>query len=324
MRNFGFCALVATAVSLLFVSCAAPQAPIGPPRSMAPGPTVQNGRRRGSWMLPEAGAQRSLLYAASNDIVEVYAYPGGRLLGSLGAFNGTQGLCADKTGDVFITAFGDDALYEYAHGGTTQIAVLRGPYPVIACAVDPKTDNAVAVSYGGATVFPYNRKRGYRFAKYYPFYPSSAIYEGAYCTYDAQGDLFVDGTLYQESGLALSELPKASATYENITLDESLKGPGAMQWIGNDLTVADRGSSSEQQPAVIYGFTIDGVTGKEVRKTHLMSSIAFAQFWIQGKRVVGPDTDSTSGVGIWDYPAGGIPSKSIAGAPPYGVVVSSK
>jgi hypothetical protein len=320
--DFGRYALSVGAAAAWLAGCGGSQPPIAAPGAMPQRRNIAtHAERDGSWMLPEAKG-RNLLYAASpsNDIVDVYAYPGGKLVGSLGTFDGVGGLCVNKEGDVFITVFNDHAVYEFAHGGTKQIATLRSPYSVNACSVDPKTENVAVASYYGAIIFRYSPKRGYRFAKYYA---DSAVYYGAYCTYDAKGDLFMDGTAYQGTGFALSELQSGSNTFGSITLDQSINGPGAMQWRGNILTVADRGNGSVQA-AVIYRFTIDGDTGTQVGDTTLTDSDADAQFWIQGSRVIGPEAGSAAGIGVWDYPGGGAPIKSIVGFPPYGVVVSLK
>ena len=270
-------------------------------------------------MLPEARG-RDLLYVASNDdAVNVYTYPSGRLVGSLGTFNGAGGLCVDKTGDVFISSFYDHAVYEYAHGGTKQLAALGSPYSVNACSVDPNTQDVAAASYFGAIIFHSDRKHGYGFGKYYK---DSAVKYGAYCSYDDRGDLFMDGT-GQGSGFAMSELPKDGKSFESITLDASINGPGAMQWKGKTVTVADRGYG-QGESAIIYRFTIEDGVGTEVSESVLQGSSAYAQFWIQGDSVIGPESGSEAGIGVWDLAVGGPPGRTIAGAPPYGVVVSLK
>ncbi|MBV9720164.1 MAG: hypothetical protein JOZ77_12665 [Candidatus Eremiobacteraeota bacterium] len=313
--------LSSLALGVLFTDCGGSQAPIGAPRAMPQSRAIaSHGARGGSWMRPDVSG-RNLLYTSSDDIVDVYTYPGGKLVGSLGTFNGAEGLCVDKAGDVFVTSFYDHAVYEYAHGGTKQLAALKSPYSVNACSVDPATQNVAASSYYGAIIFPYNRKRQeYRLAKYYH---NANVYFGWYCTYDKAGNLFEDGTTDQNSGFVLTELRNGSPAFDTITVNEDINGPGAMQWKNGDLTVADRGSSSGQ-PAVIYSFSISGSEGTEVGAARLADSMAYAMFWIQGGKVIGPEAGSTGGIGVWRYPSGGNPSKSIVGAAPYGVVVSLK
>ena len=121
----------------------------------------------------------------------------------------------------------------------------------------------------------------------------------------------------------MSELPSGSKSFESITIHQSINGPGALQWKDKTLTVADRGDGTGQS-AIIYRFTIKGSEGTEISQTGLQKSSSYAQFWIQGKNVIGPESGSKAQIGVWDYPAGGSPSRSIAGSPPYGVVVSLK
>jgi hypothetical protein len=324
MKSLGLAqfALSSCAAAVMLVGCGGSQPPIGAlgtvPQSRAPATHAERG---GSWMLPEAKG-RNLLYSAASSIVDVYTYPDGKLLGSLGAFDSAGFLCADKAGDVFVPSFDDHTVYEYAHGGTKQLAALNSPYSVNACSVDQKTQDVAASSYYGAIIFPYSRKKHkYGLAQYYD---DSAVYLGEYCTYDGQGNLFEDGTAAVSGGFALSELPYGSKTFVGITVDQSINGLGAVQWRSNALTVADRGSNTSRGPAVIYAFKINGSVGTKVGKTPLSGSTAYAQFWIQGKRVVGPESGSKGLIGIWQYPAGGYPRKSILGSPPYGVVVSLK
>jgi hypothetical protein len=68
---------------------------------------------------------------------------------------------------------------------------------------------------------------------------------------------------------------------------------------------------------------MDGNEGTEVGQTNLKKSSDYAQFWIEGNTVVGPQIGS-QGIGLWNYPNGGLPAKSIAGLPPYGVTISLK
>jgi hypothetical protein len=320
--DFGRYVLGGFAATAMLTGCGGSQPPIAAPGAMPQSRAIAtHAKPGGSWMLPDV-AGRNLLYAASNDIVNVYTYPEGKLVGSLGSFSGAGGLCVDKAGDVFVTSFYDHTVYQYAHGSTKQLAALNSPYTVNACSVDPKTQDVAVSSYSGAIIFPYSPNRHeYGLAKYYY---NSDVYFGAYCTYDEQGNLFQDGTADLDSGFALSELPKGRKAFVGITINQGINGPGAMQWKSNSLTVADRGDNSSGEPAVIYRFTINGSEGTEAGETTLANSTAYAQFWIQGNRIVGPEGGSKGSIGLWQYPAGGAPSKSIVGSPPYGVVVSLK
>ena len=64
-------------------------------RSLAPGT---------SWIDPSA-KKGALLYASDSaaDVVKVFSYPRGKLVGTLTGFQTPQGMCVDKAGNVFIT-----------------------------------------------------------------------------------------------------------------------------------------------------------------------------------------------------------------------------
>ena len=324
MKNLGLTRYVLAmgAFAALLAGCSGSQPPVAAPNTMRQsGIATVAAENRGAWMAPDAKA-RNLLYVASGDIVDVYTYPEGKLIGSLGSFANPGGLCVNKAGDVFVPVFGDSKVYEYAHGGTKQIAALNSPYSVNACAVDPKTQNLAAASYFGAIIFPYSRAGRYRFAKYYR---DPVVYFGAYCTYDGRGNLFLDGSVSGPDGFALSELQRGSKTFVLVTLNQNIHGPGAMQWRSNILTIADRGKyNGPPKRAIIYRFTIDDNAGAVVGKTNLKGSTDYAQLWIQGKTVIGPEAGSQAGIGLWNYPRGGAPAKTITGSPPYGATVSLK
>jgi hypothetical protein len=127
----------------LLAGCGGSQPPIGAPGAMPQSRAVATHADRGkSWMLPEA-KKSDLLYVTNGDYgVLVYAYPRVRLVGTLSGFEGLDGLCADKAGDIFIPSAGLAEIFEYAHGGTSPIATLSDQDgEAHACSVDPTTGN---------------------------------------------------------------------------------------------------------------------------------------------------------------------------------------
>ena len=88
------------------------------------------------------------------------------------------------------------------------------------------------------------------------------------------------------------------------------------------MAVGDRRAPSSQGTE-IYEFAISGSTGTEVGSTPLDGSSDVMQFWIQGPKVIGPN--SAGSVIFWRYPKGGAPRKSIGGlSAPAGATVSKK
>lgn len=312
---------ISAAVAMLW-GCGGSQSPIGAPGTMSQSQTMARYSERGrSWMLPEATSE-DLLYVGdqkTND-VHVYSYPRGKSVGKLTGFVTPVGLCANKAGDVFIpNGFGAD-IVEYAHGGKSPKATLSdaGEFPS-GCGVDPKTGNLAIANYcsGTSSCTGQGDVAIYLGATGNPTqYTDPDISDVYFCGYDAKGDLFLDGT--HNSAFAFAELPFGRHTFKKITLNQTFQIPGNVQWEGAHVAVGDDGTS------VIYEFTVSGKSGTEVGSTPLGGSTYVTQFWIQPPNVIGPNTYSSGGdVLFWKYPAGGSPTKTIAGlSKPAGATVS--
>lgn len=266
----------------------------------------------------------ALMYVsdANNGTVSVFTYPAGSLVSTLTGFKEPYGVCNDKKGDVWIVDDETSTITEYAHGGSSPKATLSdsGEYPA-GCSLDPTTGNLAVTNYetaklgqGGISI--------YKKAKGSPvLYVDSAISRGWFCSYDAKGNLFVDGNTAGSSGFQLAELPTGSSTFTNISVNQKITVPGGVQWDGKYVAVSDANGPG---PGSIYQFSISGSTGTEVSASTLTSSQNIHQFWIDPsrKRVVVPSA-SLSTVGYWKFPAGGNPTKTISGLDiPEGVAIS--
>jgi hypothetical protein len=276
--------------------------------------------RAGSWMLPEAKSE-DLLYASYvGQIVYVYSYPSGKEVGELTNFASgyyPQGLCADSSGDVFVTApeeknSSQSIIYEYAHGGTNPIATLSDPGSAIACAVDPTTGNLAVANaftggYGDGDVAIYQDAQGTA-----SVYSDSNIEIFYYCTYDNQGNLFGTGFNEYYASNVLVELPEGTGGFKGISLSKSFD-VGSIQWTGRSLAAAAITPTSRgEQP--VYQIEITGSAGTVSGPTLLWSrrdkkNADAVQFWVQGGTIVGPDYDR--GLELWRYPKGGKPTEVI-------------
>jgi len=257
-----------------------------------------------SWMQVKAGSA-DLLYVSDVRKVTVYSYPAGNLVGVLKHFYIASGLCVDRNGDVFVVDNGYSKIFEYRHGGTKRIATLsnptRGP---LGCSVDPTTGNLAVTSLGSAstpTVAIYKGARGAPVT-----YQDPAFYEFFFCGYDGNGNLFADGITSPGSGhFGLAELPQGKAKLENISLSQYIAWPGGVQWDGEHVAVGDQASP------IIYQLSISNGQAVTEGETHMGSRARnVAQFWIQGSRLIAPNTiPGRGGLGskalIYAYPAGG-------------------
>lgn len=271
-----------------------------------------------SWMAADAKKQ-DLLYISDVGTydVDVYSYPKGKLKGRLTGFGGPEGECVDAKGHVFIANFSLSNILEYAHGGTSPMATLSDPgyYPV-GCSVDPTTGNLAVTNLvttsgvGQGNVVIYKDATGNPKA-----YGNPVISEMNFCGYDSAGNLFVDGST-SGGAFAFAELSSGGTSLKNVSLNESIGIPGGVQWDGTHVAVGDRATN------VIYQFTISGTKGKEAGSAPLTGAAEVNQFWIDGDKVIGSDPGRPN-VGFWNYPAGGSPTKTLAGLnEPVGATIS--
>lgn len=319
-RALGLCAVIAMLGGCASGTAASGTVPHGvTAQRLMPAGRAAQGR---SWMLSEAKSE-DLLYVDAEDGIDtfVYSYPQGKLVGKIkqpGA-DMQQGLCSDRKGDVFVNAMDGNYgnTYEYAHGGTKPIEDLVEYYVwVYGCSVDPVTGNLAVASVNWLSAASYVAI--YQNAKGTPqTYNDPAIVNYVFCGYDNKGNLFVDGT-GRSGDFEFAELPKGSSTFTNIGVNQTIEWGGEVQWDGKHVAIG----ADDVSPAVAYQFAIKGSLGKEVGRTTLGSSGAVAQFWIQGNVIIGPEA-SADEVGLWKYPAGGAPIKTIAGVhDPFGATVS--
>jgi DNA-binding beta-propeller fold protein YncE len=228
-------------------------------------------------------------------------------VGTLSGLANPTGLCVDRSGDVWAVTSsnsGAGALIEYAHGGTSPIATLSVPGTTpYGCAVDPTTGN-LAVTSSGDSVSIFSNASGSPAT-----YAASSFYEMFYCGYDNQGNLFADGN--SQSGAQLAELAKGGESLENVTVNASLNYPGAVQWDGKYLAVAElspKTSGKEQ----IYRVKVNGSQGTVAATVTLLGKhfIGGFQGWIQGGTYIQPNKQSHT-EGLWKYPKGGKATKNI-------------
>jgi hypothetical protein len=284
-----------------------------------------------SWFAP-GSAKGDLLYVSDEgaDAVYVYSYPHGSLIKKLTGFVKPGGLCADKSGNVFITNTNQETILEYAHGGAAPIATLKDPsgYPVD-CSVDPVTGNlAVASSCevkgtgcgGLGSVSIYKNATGEP-----KTYSDQHLPRLWFCGYDGSGNLYVDGT-GRHVGFGFAELPKGGTSLVNVRLHWSphyakITDPGGIQWDGKYVDVGQ--SSNEISGPSIYLTT--GESGKIIGAVQLddTNASALSQFWIQDDTLIAPDPNKKT-VSFYSYPTGGQPTKKIRGFKfPVGATVSS-
>jgi hypothetical protein len=272
-------------------------------------------------MAPDA-KHRDLLYVSDlgTELVDVYSYPEGKLKGTLSGFQAVHGGCVDAQGNVFITS--SERIYEFAHGGSKPIRTLiDAGYGPTGCSVDPTSGTLAVANIGpisgsaGGNIAFYKHAKG-RAGMHSD--PSIFLYYD--CAYDGHGNLYVTGG-DMHGFFTFAEVAAGGVSFANITLDQSINVPGGVQWDGKHVAVEDQGAG--YRGSTVYRFAITGSSGTKVGTTNLGGSSDVIQFWLDGKKLIGPNIGSAPNVMFWKYPAGGSALKTITGfTEPVGVTVS--
>jgi hypothetical protein len=318
-----FPALYSISAVALLVACGVPEsAPIAGQAFVAHSARA-NARsgQQASWIANGAVSQ-DLLYVSdegTNDVY-IYSWPQGKLVGTLTGISYPQGECVDAAGNVFVTSIGASLrshIYEYAHGGTKRIAKLNelDVYPH-GCAIDPTTGNLAITNLENVHGGPGNVAI-YKHARHLlGSYQAPQKYYYFFCGYDKAGNLFADagGNISNEYGL--TELPVGGTAMIDVSLNQTIYYPGAVQWDGQYVAVGDTAANE------IYQFSVSGSSGSLASATQLDDASDVLQFWIENGAVAGANAGSAT-VMYWKYPAGGKETHTITGlTDPVGVVVS--
>jgi hypothetical protein len=259
-----------------------------------------------SWVRRDASGG-ALLYAGGyfyGTGVFIYSYPQAELVGRLDVAG--EPVCSDSAGNIFLRW--ENGVTEYAHGGSTPIRTLRIPgAEIYSCSVDPATNNLALVFscppcgyqdlaiYTNGSGAPTRYKTG-----------TSALA----CGYDGNGNLFVSNL---NSDTSLSELPAGSSNLMTVTLDKEV-APDQVQWDGEHMTLQSRG-----HPFSIYPISVEGSTATVLKPTKFKVKIAWVNpSWIYDGTVVfsfNKHDEPPNEIGIWKYPRGVHPQKTIHNIP---------
>jgi hypothetical protein len=210
-----------------------------------------------------------------------------------------------------------DEIVEYGVGSEKPIKTLAvtGGEPSD-CTVDPTTgDLAVPLANTSSIViFTKGSGSGQVVADQLDHSVSS--------TYDAQGNLFVDG--YSDNKNALSELPRKSTQFKKLSFSNKLTvdlwGDLRLRWDGTYLAMYYFNNGID----AIYRYRINGSKAKLVGTVNLGGVNICGQFWVwsQAGLLFCADSDEPY-VDVWDYPAGGSPIAHL-GPARVGSIVSVK
>jgi hypothetical protein len=328
-------ALLAACSNSQFTTPGVTTGPAGPARfAVTSSGAVRGGsmmhRDRGrSWMLPSAASCAyngklppcGLLYVSNYYDDEVLVFKNDKLAGTLTGFDGPDGLCHDRSGDIWVTNNLGQDIVEYAHGGTAQVKALSDPgeYP-LACAVNPRP-GAIAVTNiftsgsGQGNVAIYHKAAGPP-----TILTDSDIYYVYFCGFDDQSNLYIDG-LNTTGHFEFAELPRGEFKFKNITLNTTIYWPGAIQWDGKYVVVGDQMYQDEAESAA---YQTTGAGGKIVGTTVFSGAQDVVGFAIKDTSIIAPDANLNV-VGLYRYPQGGTSTAQLDHFKhPYGATVSTQ
>lgn len=308
MRNAIYrlgCALGLCAGAAL-AGCGGSTAPYVSPNGGAPSSAARSAT-------PFEPYEKTLLYAtgalnAPNKLYE-FSYPGARFVGAVSVPNRPQGLCADQSGNIFVTTIvansGDSYVYEYAHGVAQPIATLTDPGEGNSCAIDPSTGDLAVANWSSGSPSTNGDVAIYRNARGTPrTFTAKAVSAYLWCAYDDAGDLFVDGIDGKHVSY-LVELSKGANSFEKVSLDRRI-APSSLQWLDGRLLVA--GDASMSGPEHVYRVEVAANKGTIVGSTTLESRQGMnswgGEFVVEGGHVAGPSYPRRF-LSTWSYPKGG-------------------
>jgi hypothetical protein len=285
-----------------------------------------------SWMDPAAETTPVLLYVSNYDAgnVTVYSYANAqniKLLGSITGFFHPEGLCSDKNGNVWVSDYNGQSLYEYAHGGTTPIFKIHqhGGYPTD-CAVDLKTGNLAVANLlptfhyrdeGVVTVYKPGQHKGTHFRG------GSLQTRYFYLTYDDEGDLFVE--CEDDYGYIgpLAELPAGSSDFNQIRLGSNVEFSqfSGLQWINPTLLMS--GSTDSNYSNIAYKLLVSGSSAQVVATLQFSNTGQARGIWRRAGNVAVTDYQNNA-VQIYRISDGSFVTSVTDGiSEPYGTTISA-
>lgn len=298
-------------------------------------PTVKPNHGK-SWVSPAVkGAPRIMFitdYGA--DVVDIYTMPDLALKGQITGFDGPQGECSDKSGNIWITNTNTSQVFKYSRTGSLLATLNDTGYFPVGCAVnkqngDLAVSNIVSTAGGSGNVAVYPGGSG---SPSFLTNPSQSEY--FFPAYDKSGNLYVDGF---SSSFILSVCPSGSGSCSTMNVSGATPFfPGGLNWdrVNGQLLIGDQECGGNIESCQ-YQANVSGTTATIVGTTILSNfdgtacdvdqgTIApFSKYFAGGCITFGT---SVSSAARWAYPAGGTPGhyNNSGLVEPIGAAISNK
>jgi hypothetical protein len=290
-----------------------------------------------SWVSPDVKKAPRLLFISDIDTNDVYIFtmPAMKLQGTLTGFDGPQGMCSDRSGNIWVNNTKSGEIQQYSRNGKLLKTIDDSGYYPVGCAVNKKNGDLAVTNIrttsgepGNVTVYssgsdPQTLTNPDQTEYYFP-------------TYDAKGNLYVNGRGGNSNGIMISECRLGSGSCSTLTVSGvTLNVPGGLNWnkATGDLVVDDP-KCNNVWGSCFYSMSISGSTAKVIGTTSLhdtngggcdVDQGAFApndKYFAGGCIAQG---SNPAAVGRWKFSRGGNPTHSSASVEyPVGAAISNK
>lgn len=303
MKSFGFGkhALIGGVAVALLAGCSGSQPPIGATGAM-PQTSNLHGVLPFSRFLTSSGGNEVQFVTEDRPpgIAEFDYSKGDAPIRHWGLKHGTGPTAACTAGSqtFWIVLSKANEIVEYAVGRERPIKTLTvtGGEPSD-CTVDPTTSDLAVTLGGTSSVIIFAKGSGSGKVI------TDKLDDTLSSTYDATGNLFVNG--YADSEPALAELPKKRVQFKLLSFSNKLAnaGLGALRWDGTYLAMHETGYVN-----AIYRYRASGTTAKlEGMVNGIATDCGRFWFWTQAGLLFCPVWTDGGYALVYDYPAGGDP-----------------
>jgi hypothetical protein len=299
-------------------------------------PNVRPDRHK-SWVSPDVKKAPRLLFISDIDTNDVYIFtmPGMKLQGTLTGFDGPQGMCSDRRGNIWVNNTQSAEIQQYSRNGKLLKTIDDSGYYPIGCAVNMKNGDLAVTNIrttsgesGNVTVYsgdsdPQTLANPDQTEYYFP-------------AYDTRGNLYVNGRGGNSNDIMISECRSGSSSCSTLTVSGvTLNVPGGLNW--NKRTghlVVDDPKCNNVWGSCLYSMSISGSTATLTGTTSLHDAngggcdVDQGVFAPSDKYFAGgciAQGSSPAAVARWKFPAGSNPTHSSPSVEyPVGAAISAK
>jgi hypothetical protein len=288
-----------------------------------------------SHVSPDAKNAPRLLFVADDGTNDVYIFtmPAMALKGTLTGLSEPQGMCSDKSGNIWITNTGTQQILQYSRTGTLLNTLSDSIGFPVGCAINKATGDLAVTNIfntsGNGTVAVYPNATGTPTQ-----YSNPSQSENFFDAYDGNGNLYVSGE--GGAGYSLSVLPSGSSNMTTVSVSGgTLFFPGSVNWNKNAGLILGDQECNDAGASCLYAVTVSGSVATITGSTPLTNTdgggcdVDQAVISPGGKYYGGGCISEGSAPSVaarWAYPAGGAPTNSTTTgiSEPIGAAISNK